>query len=47
MLVYYGLIVILLIAVMIQLYDYNYNHEEFVKAAYPTLNSEFRSQEEI
>lgn len=46
MLLYYGLVIILIIALLIQLYDWNYNHEIFMDA-YVKKTHEFRTQEEI
>lgn len=51
MLIYYGLLIIIMIALGIQLYDFNYNYEEFMeqfnsKAIHPT-SAEFKTEGEI
>jgi hypothetical protein len=49
MLIYYGLLIIISIAVLVHWYDYTYNYEEFMSNIISTSASpgEFKSPEDI
>jgi len=47
MLIYYGLLIILGIVVLVQLYDYHYDYDGFLRAYIYQNHHEFKTPEEV